>query len=401
MNILQLTNKIPYPPKDGGAIATLSMSTGFANLGHSVTILAMNTSKHYFDTRNIPKSIKEKINICDVKVNTNIKIIPAIKNLLFSDIPYNAERFLSTKYSEQLSCILKSNNFDIIQLEGLYLALYIDIIRKHSNGLIVLRAHNIEHEIWERVATQQKSLIKKLYYKEIAKRIKKLKKDVINKYDVLVPITQRDYEKFTLFGNKKPAYTIPAGIDSEKLIPEPEKTIFPSLFYIGTLDWIPNQEGLTWFIKNVWNHINNLYPQLKFYIAGRNAPAWLNKHFKSRNVYFLGEVDDAYEFINKYSIMVVPLFSGSGMRIKIIEGMAFGKTIITTPIGAEGIPATNGDNIIIESTPEGFITQIDKLVKNKEIVDKIGGNAIKFVKKKFDNTVISATLIDFYTKHSK
>ncbi len=401
MKILQLTNKIPYPPRDGGAIATLNMSKGFANLGHDITILAMNTSKHYFDINQIPDTLKNKINIHGIKVNTKIKIIDAIRNLFFSKRPYNAERFISENYRNELVKILKSSDFDVIQLEGLYLAPYIPAIRKHSKGIIALRAHNIEHEIWERIADQQKLSFKKFYCKEIARRIKKLKIDVINKYDVLIPITKRDGSRFNDLGNKMPVHVVPAGIDTEKMIPQPEKIVFPTVCHIGTLDWMPNQEGLIWFLKNVWKQLNELNPDLKFNIAGRNAPEWMNKFFDSKNINFLGEIDDAYDFMNKNAIMVAPLFSGSGMRVKIIEGMALGKAIITTPIGIEGIPATNRENVIIEETAEGFVKQIDKLVKNREIINEIGKNAIMFVKNNFDNTNISASLIDFYRKQIK
>ncbi len=401
MNILQLTNKMPYPPRDGGAIATLNMSKGFANLKHNVTILAMNTSKHYYDKEQIPEALKKNINIYDVKIDTGINLADALKNFLFSSLPYNAERFISENYTVKLTEILQSDKYDIIQLEGLYLTPYIAEIRKHSNALIALRAHNIEHEIWGRIAAGQKSPLKKFYYKNIAKRIKKLKTDFINQYDVLIPITHRDGAKFDDLGNKMPTHVVPAGIDTGKLIPRQSKIVFPTLCHIGTLDWMPNQEGLIWFLENVWKELSEMHPDLIFNIAGRNAPEWMNKYFRSKNINFLGEIDDAYDFIDKNAIMIVPLFSGSGMRVKIIEGMALGKAIITTAVGAEGINAKNGVNIIIEETPEGFVKQINNLLKNKEKIYEIGKNAGKFVNENYDITNITAKLIDFYYKHIK
>ncbi len=399
MKILQLTNKIPYPPKDGGAIATLNLSKGLADLGHEVTILTMNTHKHYFDINKIPKSITDQISFHDVILNTEIKIKDGVYNLLFSKMPYNAERFISERYRIKLIELLKSKKFDIVQLEGLYLTPYIKDIRKHSNSLISFRAHNIEHEIWERIALQKKSILKRRYCKLISKRIKRLKKRIINEYDVLIPITQRDADKFNELGNKKPLHVVPFGIDSVKFIPKPETTTFPSLFHIGTLDWIPNQEGVLWFLKNVWPEILKLHPNLTFNIAGRNAPKWMETQFKNyENVNYLGEIDDAIKFINENAIMIVPLFSGSGMRVKIIEGMALGKAIITTPIGIEGIPATNNVNVIIQNNTIDFIEKIDNLIKNKQLFDDISKNAIKFVKENFDNRKISKDLAYFYYK---
>ena len=102
-----------------------------------------------------------------------------------------------------------------------------------------------------------------------------------------------------------------------------------------------------WFVENCWPGLHQQFPNLKFYVAGRNAPAWLINKFHYPNIEFVGEVEDAYRFMNSKSIMIVPLFSGSGMRIKIIEGMALGKTIVSTEIGAEGIEVSDNENILI------------------------------------------------------
>jgi glycosyltransferase involved in cell wall biosynthesis len=117
------------------------------------------------------------------------------------------------------------------------------------------------------------------------------------------------------------------------------------------------------------------------------------------NVVFKGEVSDAYEFINSKSIMVVPLFSGSGMRIKIIEGMALGKPIITTAVGTEGISTTSGVNIVVTENAEGFVQAISDLIENREYFDKISKNAIEYIHENFDNLSSAGSLIDFYKKH--
>lgn len=400
MRILQLTNKIPYPPKDGGAIATLLLSRGLAALNHQVTLLGMNTSKHYSPLSQLPEELRQTIRFEDVQVNTDICMWAALRNLLFSRKPYNAVRFFSKEYEQKLIRVLQQNTFDIIQLEGLYLAYYIDTIRQHSSALIALRAHNIEHEIWQRTASQEKSWLKKIYLRILARRIRRFKLSILNTYDLLIPITERDATQFNVFGNTRPSLTIPVGFDTSQLKPAPEKIEFPSVFFIGTLDWFPNQEGVMWFLEKVWPDIRAKHPALEFRIAGRNAPAWLQNKLKSQEgVRFLGEIDDAYTFMNENAIMVAPLFSGSGMRVKIIEGMAMGKTIVTTSIGAEGIEVTPGTNIIIEDQPHDFIRQMLMLLENKEKFEQIGRSAVNFVRENFDNQIICASLAQFYQKH--
>jgi polysaccharide biosynthesis protein PslH len=401
MRILQLANKIPYPPKDGGAIATLNLSLSLAKQGHDVTILGMNTSKHYIDLADIPEDISKLVKIEDVKIDTSLDFRAAVKNLLFSKLPYNAERFFNIRYTERLIDMLKENQYDIIQLEGLYMCFYIKTIREHSNALITLRSHNIEHEIWSRTARQEKSLFKKIYFRILSKRIRQFKLHVINTYDLLVPITRRDAEKFSELGNLKPSCVIPAGYDGSKLVPDNQKVNFPGIFYIGTLDWFPNQEGITWFVKKVWNMLYNKYPDLKLFIAGRNAPEWLKKSFHKPNIEFLGEIEDAYSFMNQNAIMIVPLFSGSGMRVKIVEGMAMGKAIITTSLGAEGIDVTHGKDIFIEDTAKGFVERIKELIGDRQLYDQMGHNARLFVEEHYDNDKIASSLIEFYKKFAK
>ena len=397
MKILLLANKLPYPPKDGGSIATLNMARSFAELGHEVIVLAMNTSKHYFDPEQIPADLKKSIMFLAANVNTDIRLHKALINLLISKKPYNAERFISRAYENLLVEILDKQHFDIIQLEGLYLAPYLPIIKKSSKALVVMRAHNIEYEIWIRTARQNYGL-KKWYLLNLAKRIRKMELSYLNSYDLMVPITRRDAGEFVKLGCNLPIHVAPSGIFIEEIKTDRSAIEFPSLFHIGALDWGPNQEGLFWFLKNVWEKMNINHPGLKFFIAGRNAPEKI-RQIDLPNVFFLGEVEDAYAFMNRKAIMVVPLLSGSGLRIKIIEGMALGKTIVSTSIGAEGINCINGKHILIADTPEKFIEEIENLLDNFDKFDAIGKQAALFVRNDFNNLVITSALLDFYNKY--
>lgn len=399
MKILQLTNKVPYPPKDGGAIATLNLSLGLEAIGHQVCMLAMNTSKHHYDIAQIPANITGKIRVEAVDIDTTIRSAAVVSNLLFSSLPYNATRFFSESYANKLIEVLSEEVFDVIQLEGLYLAHYIPLIRKYSKAKIALRAHNIEHEIWQRAAMQEKSLPKRMYFRILARRILKYKKKVLNTYDMLIPITGRDAERFRRMGNTRPMHVSPVGYQITERKPEPDKVIFPSVGCLGTLDWFPNQEGLIWFVDQVWPEIKKNHPDLPFRIAGRNAPAWLEAYLDNKPVTYLGEIEDAEKFIRETAIMVVPLFSGSGMRVKIIEGMALGKTIVTTSIGAEGIPVKHLENIVIEDTAKGFINRIDQLIHDPHLFKSIGSHASRFIHRHFDNLKICDSLSAFYKKN--
>jgi polysaccharide biosynthesis protein PslH len=395
MRILQVANKFPYPARDGGSIATLSLSKSFAALGHEVTVIAINTSKHFTDPSTIPASLSGKITFISVPVNTDINLLKLARNFMFSSMPYNAERFVSKDFNLKLNQLLTDNQFDIVQLEGLYLAPYIKTIRANSSARIIMRAHNIEHEIWERSVNQQ-SGVKRLYIKNLAERIKRMELGFLNEYDAVLPITSRDEQRLRSLGCNVPSHVVPTGVNAGELLPDHGKLAFPTVFHIGALDWLPNQEGLLWFFDHVWDKILEKNPDLKFYLAGRNAP----DHFKSlpyRNIEFIGEVDDAHDFIRSKGVMIVPVLSGSGMRIKIIEGMALGKAIVTTGVGTEGIATTHGKDIFICDDPGEIAACVNKLIADRDFYIDIGENARKFVIENYDNNMICSSLLAFYS----
>ena len=399
MKILFLTNKPPYPPKDGGSIATLGLMEAFANNGHRTGLLAMNTRKHHITPFDIPENLASKIVMHLVEVPALIQPFGALNNLFFSKLPYNAERFIDEKYTEKLVQLLQAQKFDVVQLEGLYMCPYIKTIRAHSNAVIVYRSHNIEHEIWERSVKQANGL-KKLYLKIVASRLKKFEIQAINQYDVLLPISPRDEKKLNELGNKKPSLVVPAGFDFSK-VEKPLTQAEKNLFFIGALDWSPNQEGLLWFLEKCWPLILEKQPQIVLKIAGRNAPQWLIKKLKTKNIKYLGEIDDAKYFIQSNGLMIVPLLSGSGMRVKIVEGMMYSKCIVTTPVGCEGIHAVNEKQIFIADNPRQFTQYINDLLKNYQKIVETGNNAFTFAKNEFDYEHIFEKVLQFYKHHLK
>jgi glycosyltransferase involved in cell wall biosynthesis len=398
MKILQLTNKPPWPPHDGGAIAVLNLTTGLTACGNKVTVLAMNTSKHHVNPEDIPEDIRQTASFRFAEVPAKISTSGALTNLLFSGEPYTAVRFISDNYRRELRSLLRSTAWDIIQLEGTYLCPYIPEIRHNSMALIAFRAHNIESEIWERSADAVSGW-RKIYFSNLSRRIRRFEAHWMNSYDLLIPITERDGDHFSTAGNQKPVMVIPGGIDFSRLgdtIMEAEN----NLFHIGSLDWMPNQEGLLWFVDHCWDKIRQHYPGLTFRVAGRNAPEWLISRLNRPGILFCGEVEDARSFIRSNGIMVVPLLSGSGMRIKIIEGMALGKVIVTTPTGAEGMPVTPGENIMLAHDPEEFVRNTGELIQNKALIRKMGENAQKFARNHFDHLLLAEKLTRFYHQYT-
>ena len=401
ISILQLCNKFIYPPKDGGAIAAFNFTKAFSFLDCEVTVLAMNTTKHYYDIKDLPEEVKQMAEFIAVDVDNEVKTFSAIINLL-QNRSYNIARFISTKYNDKLIELLHQKEFDIIQLEGLYLSPYVETVRTFSKAKIVMRAHNVEHEIWERISENEKNIFKKWYLKTLARQLRNYEISRLNKYDIIIPITERDAQILKSLGCELPLYVCTASYDETILEPDKNKMEFPSVFFIGGLDWMPNTEGLEWFLKNVWQKISAKFPELKFYIAGRNihkAKQISSIISKLPNVVIAGEVENAYHFMNSKGIMAVPLFSGSGIRVKIIEGMALGKTIVSTSLGAEGIACKDGQNILIADTADLFAEKIIKCIDEKIFFTIIGENAMNFAKRNFGSLEVTKKLLDFFRLH--
>jgi glycosyltransferase involved in cell wall biosynthesis len=359
----------------------------------------MNTPKHYFPVSEIPDEYKTLIHIEAIDVNSSVKPLTLFTNFLFSSKPYHTVRFDSISFRNKLMELLKSETFDVVLFEGLYVLPYIKTIRLYSKAFLVFRAHNIEHEIWERVAKNEHNFFKKFYLKNLAHRIFKTEKKLIHQVDLLFALTARDEAQFRRIGYKKISQVSQAGIDLHSTKMNRFSIQYPSLFFIGALDWLPNQEGLLWFIRNIWPNILLKFPELKFEIAGRNAPHWLvNKIEECQQVIYHGEVSDSHEFMSKRAVMVVPLFSGSGMRVKIIEGMALGKSIITTSIGSEGIPTTHNQNILIADSADMFQNEVIRLLTDKELFETVGVNAYQFINENYNIETIVKNSIQFIQK---
>lgn len=392
MNILILCHKMPYPASYGN-IAALNMITELANQEHTVVVLTMKTYKHSFDIKDLPNNLKHNTVWHQIFVDTTIAPLKAFVNLLFSKKPYNAVRFVSKEYNHKLSEILQQNKFDIIQLEGLYVSPYIKTIRKYSQTKISFRSHNVEWKIWQRMSKNEKNVLKKIYYGLLKKRIKKMEYKALKQSDLLIPLSFED--KKNLPFDDKNCFTLPIGIPKCNFL-DKINTNTNNFFYIGTLDWFPNQNGVLWFLENVWTDIKQTFPDIDFILAGRNAPQHFVDKIKKYPIIFAGEVVSANEFIDSNHIMIVPLFSGSGMRAKIIEAMARSKCVVTTTIGAEGIDVKNMENIVIANDADEMIEAMEWLIREPERVRKISEKAHHLIAKKYNNSLLIKQLCEFY-----
>ena len=395
MNILQICHKPPFPAIDGGCIAIKNISYGLLDNGCNLKILTISTAKHPFNITNIPKDFVKNTKIENVYVDTKINIVDAFSNLVTFD-SYNISRFFSPDFNYLLIKTLKEGNFDIILLESLFTTPYIKTIRDHSKSKIVLRSHNLEHIIWKRLAKETINPAKKIYLNLLSKQLESYETTIVKEVDGIAAISKDDEIKYKNLNYPSKTTTIPFGININNYnAKESPNSSIIKFFHLGAMDWKPNQEAVVWLLEEVWPSILNKLPNAELHLAGKEMPEWiLNK--KIPNVYNHKNVKDAIEFINSYDVMLVPLLSAGGVRVKIIEGMALSKTIISTSIGAEGLNYRDNINIIIADDAITFSEKALELSLDINRIKDIGENARKHVSEFYDQNKISTNLIQFF-----
>jgi glycosyltransferase involved in cell wall biosynthesis len=395
MKILLLCNKSPWPPRDGGSAATLSMIKGLLKCNISLTILAFNTRKHFTDASEIPGEFRYA-DFHFVNINTGIKTMSLLRNLLFSSKPYINSRFESHEFEKKLSDLLK-NDYDAVQIEGLSLASYLPFIRCRTKAKIIFRPHNVECRIWSQLSDEEKNLFRKYYFRILAGRIKRVETDLINDFDGIAAITSVDLSWFKSNGLSKPSVVIPPGVDVKDQAGS-SGINSSAIFFIGSLDWLPNINGLKWFLTEVWPLIMKAVPGVSISVAGRNASQNIVRFLKKVNVPFSGEVPSSSDFMLDKPVMIVPLFSGSGIRMKIIEGMSYGKSVVTTHCGAEGLNYQDKKDLFIAGEKEDFAGRVIDLLQNPDMVSRTAINALENVRKNYNILASAEKLVKFYSE---
>ena len=387
--ILILTNRVPYPLNDGGNLAVQAMIDIYRNTGWEVYLLSMLTTRHPVPPDVLSTLYSDLYKFETVPVNNDVKAISTIANYLFSRRPNHLARFSNHTFDKKLRDILGSFKPDVVQMESVFLASYLDTIEEHHKCKTILRLHNIEYQIWERLAEEVKNPLKKLYLSNLAKRIKKFEIASWKRFDLLLPITKDDASLVRFLYHQANIAVAPFGIDTANIKRrENERWVG---YHIGAMDWQPNVEAIKWFIMHVWKDVRKISPQFKFYFAGRNMPAFFD-NYQPEGVYCAGEVDDANEFIADKKILIVPLRSGGGIRVKIMEAMAAGKLVISTGTGIQGIEAVNGVHYYMANSSRQFAEMIQKALSDREASEQVCSNAIALIYEKYRNEAVAAAV---------
>jgi polysaccharide biosynthesis protein PslH len=391
MKILMLANKYPYPAEDGSSMAIMNMLEGLAREA-SITLFALNTSKHRKASTTLPDHLLSRVSILAPQIKTDITPLGILANLI-DGRPYHCSRFINSETSQALSTLLQNETFDIIQLETAYMGVYFETIKKHSKAKVVLRAHNAEGMLWLQNAEKAPTLLHRQYLNMQARRLSAFETKLCKEVDAIVSISEIDSTSLQKKAPETPIQTTPFGVQAHLYEVHPGNQ--GTVGFFGSLDWLPNQQGLEWLLETVWPIVSSKINGVLLDVAGKHLPENFRK-YASEVVRFSGFVPQLQSYLNTCEIVVVPILSGSGIRIKMIEAMASGKAIVSTQIGAMGIPGKSGRDYLIADTPEAFAKAIILLLNDPEKRAEIGKNARLLVEQQLDNNLLTNNLLSFY-----
>lgn len=388
MRILFLTNLLPYPLDNGGKIKTFSTLKALSIMGNSVDLLCFSENSEN-DSGNVQKlkNICNDVQFIEHKLTTksNIKYMMAVAfKSLFSKYPFGIYKYESKQMRDVIAKKIKENDYDIIYFDHLQMYKYFNSFDR-KNVTFVLDQHNSESEIVYRTYQNSNNFLKKIFLNIEYNKIRKFEKKALSDVDKIYALSENDVESMKhLNVNLKNFSVIPIGVIDNGIINKKEdKNKKLTLMFIGTLTWNPNNQGILWFVRNVIPKLNESGIEYDLYIVGKNPSDELKELCESyNNIFVTGYVNDVDEMYVKSDVMVVPLFVGSGQRVKIIESFSKGIPVISTSIGAEGLDCITDYNVVIADTDIEFVDSLRKM-SDDTFRKKIASNARKTFEEKY------------------
>lgn len=373
MRVLWLAPKWTFPATDGAKVATDKLVGNFAACGAEVDFaclgppgedvnleepkLRWNVRRAYYCRRNVPRGLPRKLGRY------------YLSRFGRPEEPMTMNSFGDAKSASFVQNLASSRKYDWIVLDGLHLAACLRDGRgfKDLNGAKLLyRAHNIEQNLWSREAAGRFGALGRSFIARQKTLIGNFEKAVLERADLVAPISEEDHQWIKRrFPGKRTALTR-LGMDFRSPLPFPVRqgpdTVARGgpveLLFLGRLDWGPNRDGLKWFLKKVWPRVDHGRFHLR--VAGSGDSSWLKSLLPAKGATFHGFVDDIDELYRRCHAAVVPVFYGSGTRIKVVESYAKGRAVITTELGAQGSGLSAGNDYLQVQGPRSWLEAIER-----------------------------------------
>lgn len=389
MKILQIVPRIPSPPHDGGAVYIYHATRHLAALGNTIYMLGFISNLHTQDCEDMQQYVQLKAVAGDFKPYTIFPVLKAIATWQPVTIQHrmDIQKFKPLVYELDFQP-------DVILFEGIHSMAFFDLIKqKFPHVPTVLRQSNVEYLLLKRNSQVTKNPFIKGFYYQQSMAMKRYELKAMAKVDAVTAITPYDQAVFLDDLPGLNCFVSPAGTT---LPPDLKLSRYHNrLLAISNWRWKPNYDGLEWFLQHVWPELVTAIPDLEFDIIGAGLPTTFMERFRHKNLHFRGFVDDLEPYRQTATIFVAPLFSGSGMKLKIVEGLASGLPIVTSSYGAEGIDINPGEHYMLANNKQEFINSIQTLLADKQLRENISQKAKAIVSEKYTWPELAGQLHQF------
>jgi len=382
VRILWLKTELLHPVDKGGRIRTYNMLRELKR-DHQITYLALDDGTADAKQRELAIEYCHEL-IC-VPHQTTPKFSPGfyveLLTNLASDLPYFMKKYESGAMRREVERLLKDRTFEVMVCDFLQPSVNVPA---GASVTTVLFQHNVEAMIWKRHYELQSNPLKRLYLYHQWRKTWRYERTACRRFDVVVAVSVTDEEQMrNEYGLERTA-AVPTGVDinyfSSSGIPSEKYNVV----FTGSMDWLPNEDAMQYFIREIMPLVRKEIPELTLTVVGRNPYATLVELSKrDTRIVVTGRVDDVRPYIEQASVYVVPIRIGGGTRLKIYEAMAMGKPVLSTTVGAEGLPVKNNEEVMLADSAEDFAAALTRLLRDEKAARELGGRGAKVVREKF------------------
>jgi sugar transferase (PEP-CTERM/EpsH1 system associated) len=383
VRILWLKTELLHPVDKGGKIRTYNMLKELKR-DHHVTYLTLDDGAAGATEREQAEEYCHEL-VC-IPHQPREKFSKGFyAELLFnlaSGLPYAIKKYESAEMRQQVIERSKNQTVDIVICD--FLAPAINVPPRLSCPSILFQ-HNVEAMIWKRHFEVQTNALKKTYLRGQWRKMERFEKEACRRFDAVIAVSAEDRDQMRDEYGVNAVFEVPTGVDTEFFTPSGRENVDPhNVVFTGSMDWLPNEDAIRYYTDRILPIVRRSIPNATLTVVGRNPyPGLLELSKQDPSIIVTGRVEDVRPYMERAAAYVVPLRIGGGTRLKIFEAMAMEKPIVSTTIGAEGLPVTDGRELRIADTPETFAASVVDLLTNREAAKQLGREAARVVREKF------------------
>jgi sugar transferase (PEP-CTERM/EpsH1 system associated) len=311
---------------------------------------------------------------------------------LVDPVPYAVAKYRSAAYRSRVEALLRTRRFDAIVCDFLVPLVNLP---DHLPCPAILFTHNVEAEIWRRHAEAARQPVARTLLRRQWHRMREFERAALGRFELVLAVSDADRRTFASVypgALRSRIHVVQTGVDTEYYTSAAQEPRPAHLVFTGSMDWLPNEDGMQLFVREILPRIRESIPDATLSIIGRAPTPAVQRLAEDRGVEVTGRVDDIRPHIAAGAVYVVPLRIGGGTRLKIFEAMAMGKAVVSTTIGAEGLPVTDGRDIRIADDPASFARAVVHLIREPEERRILEAAARRLVQDRYD---WSAVAVDF------